>query len=240
MDTLKFENKGGVSMIAHRGLSGLERENTCPAFVAAGQRSYFGIETDVQITKDGKFILCHDSNLLRVAGVDLAIKETDFDTLRSVRFTDVVNDFPRADVFLPTLEEYLHICKKYDKYPVLEIKDTFNEQQTARLVDVIKGFDMIGSMFFISFSRESCLNVKKVCPEAKIQYLSNGDADESANFCIENGFDADFHFNLITKELVDKLHAAGHLVNCWTVNTLEIAEKVKACGVDFITTNILE
>ena len=39
-------------------------------------------------------------------------------------------------------------------------------------------------------------------------YLSGDDADESANFCIENGFDADFHFNLITKELVDKLHEA--------------------------------
>ena len=34
-------------MVAHRGVSGLERENTCPAFVAAGVKSYWGIETDI-------------------------------------------------------------------------------------------------------------------------------------------------------------------------------------------------
>ena len=47
MNTVKF-NKQSVKMVAHRGVSGLERENTCAAFVAAGNRSYFGIETDVQ------------------------------------------------------------------------------------------------------------------------------------------------------------------------------------------------
>ena len=36
-------------MIAHRGVSGLELENTCAAFVAAGNRSYFGIETDGKV-----------------------------------------------------------------------------------------------------------------------------------------------------------------------------------------------
>ena len=56
MDTIKF-NKKNVKIIAHRGLSGIECENTNAAFVAAGNRSYFGIETDVHITADGKFVL---------------------------------------------------------------------------------------------------------------------------------------------------------------------------------------
>ena len=54
MDTIKIESKG-VKIIAHRGLSGIERENTCSAFVAAANRSYFGIETDIHTTRDGKF-----------------------------------------------------------------------------------------------------------------------------------------------------------------------------------------
>ena len=44
MNTIKFE-KGNVGVVAHRGLSGIERENTASAFVAAGNRSYYGIET---------------------------------------------------------------------------------------------------------------------------------------------------------------------------------------------------
>ena len=54
-------------MVAHRGTSGLELENTNSAFVAAGNRSYFGIETDVHRTADGQFILVqwHPEELLK-------------------------------------------------------------------------------------------------------------------------------------------------------------------------------
>ena len=63
-------NKLITKMIAHRGLSGIERENTNPAFIAAGNRSYYGIETDVHVTADGKFIICHDNDLKRIANID--------------------------------------------------------------------------------------------------------------------------------------------------------------------------
>ena len=66
MDTIKLNVKA-VKMVAHRGLSGLERENTCPAFVAAANRSYFGIETDVHKTADGKFVIIHDETTERVS-----------------------------------------------------------------------------------------------------------------------------------------------------------------------------
>ena len=56
MNTIKVDS-GNTLMIAHRGLSGIELENTCSAFVAAGNRSYFGIETDVHVTADGQYII---------------------------------------------------------------------------------------------------------------------------------------------------------------------------------------
>lgn len=110
-------------MIAHRGVSGLERENTCAAFVAAGSRSYFGIETDVHQTADGKFIIIHDDTTTRVTGRELTVEETDFDSLRQLRLLDIVNDMPRADLCLPSPEEYISICKKYEKTAVLELKN---------------------------------------------------------------------------------------------------------------------
>ena len=54
-------------MIAHRGCSGLEMENTASAFVVAGNRSYWGIETDVHVTRDGQYIVIHDDTTGRVA-----------------------------------------------------------------------------------------------------------------------------------------------------------------------------
>ena len=68
-DTVKLDKRGsGVLMVAHRGLSGLETENTQCAFVAAANRSYYGIETDVHVTKDGRYVISHDGNLSRVSG----------------------------------------------------------------------------------------------------------------------------------------------------------------------------
>ena len=62
-------------MVAHRGLSGIERENTCAAFVAAGNRSYFGIECDIHRTVDGGYVIIHDHNTERVAIDKLVVEE---------------------------------------------------------------------------------------------------------------------------------------------------------------------
>lgn len=62
MNTVKFEH-GRALVLAHRGLSGIETENTLCAFVAAGNRSYFGIKTDVHRTADGHFIVIHDDQI---------------------------------------------------------------------------------------------------------------------------------------------------------------------------------
>ena len=64
MNTVKIDRKQ-AQMIAHRGLSGLEPENTSPAFVAAGNRSYYGIETDIHVTRDRKIVVIHDGSLHR-------------------------------------------------------------------------------------------------------------------------------------------------------------------------------
>ena len=74
MSTIRIPGNGHTRFIAHRGLSGRVRENTCAAFVAAGNRSYYGIETDIHRTGDGKFVLIHDSETVRVAGENLTVE----------------------------------------------------------------------------------------------------------------------------------------------------------------------
>ena len=71
MDTVKISH-GNTKMIAHRGLSGIEQENTNAAFVAAGNRSYYGIETDVHRTADGQYVIIHDDTTARVTNGYLA------------------------------------------------------------------------------------------------------------------------------------------------------------------------
>ena len=84
MNTLKLNCENKPLMVAHRGCSGLERENTNSAFVAAGNRTYWGIETDVHVTADGRFIVIHDDNTARVA-VDKLVVDTIYqDVVRNI------------------------------------------------------------------------------------------------------------------------------------------------------------
>ena len=87
MNTIKFEKRNTL-VVAHRGLSGIERENTNAAFVAAGNRSYYGIETDIHRTADGRFVVNHDMNLARVAGENIPVEEVSLSVLQNVILFD--------------------------------------------------------------------------------------------------------------------------------------------------------
>ena len=56
MDTIKVQGKGNIRMIAHRGVSGLERENTNAAFVAAQVRAIFPVFCGISGSKRTIFI----------------------------------------------------------------------------------------------------------------------------------------------------------------------------------------
>ena len=240
MNTKLFADKSGVKMIAHRGVSGLERENTCPAFVAAGVKSYYGVETDVRMMKDGKFIISHDGDLMRVGGLNISIEESTFAELRKVRLKDTDDVTVREDLCLPSLQEYIAICRKYDKQSILELKGEFAQDKILKMVELIQSMGWLERTTFISFCGENLVSLKNVFPNADVQFLSMKCGEEEIAFMEKYSFGADLYHKVITKELVETLHAKGIKVNCWTVDDLEIAARMRDCGVDFITSNILE
>lgn len=132
MNTILIDKKG-CKMIAHRGVSGLEKENTCAAFVAAGVKSYYGIETDVHVTADGKYFIFHDDNMKNIAGVDIDIEKSNADRLEAVRMRDTDGGTLRSDLVIPTLADYISVCRKYDKVAVLELKNRMEEKHVAGL-----------------------------------------------------------------------------------------------------------
>jgi len=240
MDTIKISDKKGVKIIAHRGVSGLETENTNSAFVAAGNRSYFGIETDIHKTGDGKFVLIHDDTTGRVAIDDLAVEKSTFDTLRSLILTDRDGIRRRSDLRIPTLSEYININRKYGKVGVLELKNVMEEDDIYRICDEIKQLGYMNGVIFISFCYENLVYLRKKYPEQAAQFLTSEYDDGLIGRLKEYNLDLDIYYKALNGENTAMLKTAGITVNCWTVDDPVDAAKLIGYGVDMITSNILE
>ena len=239
MNTIKFDKKN-VKVIAHRGLSGIETENTNSAFVAAGNRSYFGIETDVHMTRDGKFAIIHDDVTKRVCDTDISVEGSTLAKLQELILKNPKMDEFRTDYRIPELKEYVGICRKYEKVCVLELKNRIEKSGIERIVDVVKGEDYLDCVIFISFDWDNMVDIKSIVPEAKAQFLTMECDDKLILKLKEYRLDLDIYKNAVTPQLVKKLHENGIEINCWTVDDAKEAETLVSYGVDYITSNILE
>lgn len=124
------------TQFAHRGLHDESRgiiENTLPAFEAACARGY-GIELDVQFSKDMQLVVFHDINLERVAGDSRRIYEVTLEELRQIPLMGVEN------ARIPTLEEAL-ACVNGRVPLLIELKTCRKNMQLCRSVmEVLKNY----------------------------------------------------------------------------------------------------
>ena len=101
-------------LIAHRGEPETWPENSLAGYDAVLSAGARYIETDVQLTADGIPVLSHDPSLLKITGHDLAVTETDYETVRSLpagypgRFGDKYRDLriARLDQLVELLKQW--------------------------------------------------------------------------------------------------------------------------------------
>ena len=81
---------------AHRGLHSEDKsvpENSLEAFRLAAAAGY-GVELDVQLTKDGQVVVFHDDTLTRVCGVNARVDEKTYNELRLLRLCGTEQRIP--------------------------------------------------------------------------------------------------------------------------------------------------
>ena len=255
MDTIKLEKKN-TRMIAHAGLLGLESPNTIAGFIAAGNRSHYGIETDLQPTGDGQIAVIHNDDTVSITGVHRSVRASTLAELQQLPVYDRPFFYDlekygyqpqegkfRSDLRIPALSEFVAICKKYGKVAVPELKEAWSEEEIALAVEEFRKQDHLQNTVFISFCWENLEKIRALVPDQKVQFLTDEKmvfTDEFLDRVAENGFDLDIHIFTVTKELVERIHARGIVVNVWTVDWPERAAQLVDWGVDFITSNIIE
>ena len=238
-NTIKLPSHGHTLMVAHRGVSKLETENTAAAFLAAGNRTYYGIETDIWRTKDGKYICNHDGKSGRLCDTDLVMNDNTLADLRALRLNNRETGLPdRGDLMLCLPGEYRSICEHYGKICVPELKNHFTREEITEILNIFDGY--LDKTCFISFHMDNLDLIREQRPGQKVQFLTSTYSSEILATIVEKRMDIDIKRAALTEENLRELHGAGVTVNVWTVDDPEDAELLIDWGVDQITTNILE
>ena len=122
----------------------------------------------------------------------------------------------------------------------MELKSNFTDGEIEKIIEIIKRYDYLDSLTFISFEYENLLKVRRLLPNQSAQYLFWKVTDEEIDRLSRDRIDADVWCKELTREQIDSCHKAGLTVNCWTVDEIVDGEKFADWGIDYITSNILE
>ncbi len=239
-NTIKIKNKKNTLFIAHRGLSGLELENTNSAFIAAANRGYYGIESDVRVSFDGGLVMFHDSNTARLSSENFKIENTDYKTLEKTNLIPQKNRTVGNDFKIPKFKEYLSICENYGKIAVIDLKEKIEPKYIKLMYNEVKKYYKPQNVIFISFELENLKYLRREYPDSIIQLLTYKFDEKVLKTLKFLNFNLDINIAFCEKSVIDTCHKNGIKVNCWTVDNPGDAERLIDYGVDYITTNILE
>lgn len=135
-------------MIAmHRGYMGDQTnipENSVPAFETSGEMGAWMIETDIQETSDGYFVLMHDDTVDRTTTGTGTIASMTYAQTQALNL--VVGD---GTLKIPTLQQCLAVCKEWNLRATLEIKSILNGTTSLRnILEIVKGYGMLDKVIF--------------------------------------------------------------------------------------------
>ena len=226
-----------MKVFAHRGLSSLFPENTIEAFKEALKYKIDGIETDIQLTKDGKMVIFHDETLERTTNGKGFLKDYTLEELKDLN----ANNHMEGVYKIPTLTELLDLLKDYPDLTInLELKTSVFEYPgiEEKVYDEVKKFGLQKQIIISSFNHYSLLRFQKIDPSIRLGVLTADRFIDILGYMKKYGFNC-YHpfFPLAEKEYVEACHNENIEVNVWTVDQDYVYELLKQNGVDTIMTN---
>ncbi len=225
--------------IAHRGFSSVYPENTIPAIEGAINEGYYGVEFDIHTTKDGVWILNHNSDIDKMTDGTGEIADMTFEELQQFNVDHGNGIENYKNLKLPKFEEALEIISKSTVVPYIEIKG-YDPVAFKNLIELIELYNLSDTAVIISFDMEAILGIRELDKDIKLMYLTNHLKKEDVDICIENGnIGVDINFGYIFK-MKDALKYAqdnGLEAAAWTVDFPVVSDLLNLFGIKYITSN---
>ncbi|MDQ1348141.1 MAG: glycerophosphoryl diester phosphodiesterase [Acidobacteriota bacterium] len=222
-----------VVVIAHRGAAASAPENTLASVERAIDQGADFVEIDVQETADDQIAVLHDSDLMKVAGVDLKIWDATLERLAGI---DIGSWF--APEFhgerVPLLREVLERARDRARV-MIELKyyghDIALEQ---RVVDIVEGLGQAGNVVAMSLEYDQVRKMRELRPKWTLGLLTAKAVGDLTTL------DADFlavNAGIATRSFVRRAHARGKKVYVWTINDPVQMFRMLNLGVDGLITD---
>jgi glycerophosphoryl diester phosphodiesterase len=222
-----------VQIMAHRGSSKAAPENTMAAIRKAIDDGADWVEIDVQETADGEVVLFHDSDFMKLAGVDLKIWDATLDDLQEI---DIGSWFAPEfrDERVPTLAEVLDACKGKIRVNI-ELKYYGHDVQLEqRVADIVASREMDSDVIAMSLKMDGVRKMKAIRPEWRVGLLMSvaaGDLKQvEADFLAVNA-------GFANRRLIRTAHESGREVYVWTVNDAPTMSSMISRGADGLLTD---
>jgi glycerophosphoryl diester phosphodiesterase len=205
-------------VIAHRGASGHAPENTLAAFKRAVALGASFIETDLQLSRDARFVAMHDETVNRTTNGQGKVSDL---TLAELRGLDAGSWFGSefSGERIPTLEEILEFSKRHDAVFYLELKPTGSWGGEHALVGALRQTGEIARTVVISFDARILEALRRIEPTLMTGLLFDGQLDQPLERAVEIGArQLAVRGDLVTPALIAQARSKDLQIVCWTVN----------------------
>ncbi len=173
--------------IAHRGMSTIAPENTIAAYRLAANAGFWAGECDVQVTSDGQWVLMHDDTVDRTTNGTGLVKSM---TLAQIKALDAGSWFSSyyTGETVPTLSEYLSLCKEKGLNPFIEIKtDMYTDANLILLLDTLNQYFPDSSAIIATFDEDILLRIRGFDTKVNLQYFTLNYTNSAVDFAVRLG-----------------------------------------------------
>ena len=229
--TLKVNDQ--IKLIAHRGDVSKGVENSLEALEAAAKEKAAYAEMDILLTKDHQFVVMHDYNLKRLAGVDKDVKDM---TLAEVQGLKIQQDCHTSHI--PSFEEYVKRAKELKMKLLVELKPHGAEPENYVDLFVQKMRELGVEKDYPAMSLDLSVmeKVEKKAPEIKTGYVIPIQFGRFQNDSVDFFAIEDFSYQ---EDLVTQAHEMKKELYVWTINDKQKLTKYLQKPIDGLITDEL-
>lgn len=246
MSERSFSQDGGT-IVAHRGASAREAENTIEAFELAIAAGADAVELDVRMTATGVPVVLHDADLARTTDASGLVASLTLPDVRRARIRTAAGGWTRV----PTLAEALRCCAGRIGVDI-EVKNVPGEPDyepdRQRAVEAtLATLDALGfadPVLISSFNPLAIAEARRLAPDVPTGLLTppSVEADAAVAYARAEGHAwalpaVDRVRDRDAAALAAAAHGAGVRVGTWVVDDPGEALELFAAGVDAVATN---